>query len=152
MSTNLYEAMFVVDSAKGGSKFADTIRHIAGLLTRHGAEIERMEKWDERRLAYPIKHVKRGIYVLAYFRLDGSAIEELRHMIELSEEVLRALILRAETQTPPKGELYSPDGQLLAREPGPAPVEQPEEKREEASQEPQDEESEAEPAEVKGDV
>jgi len=152
LSTNLYEAMFVVDSARGGSKFPDTIRHIAGLLTRHGAEIERMEKWDERKLAYPIKHVRRGIYVLVYFRMDGSAIAELRHMVDLSEEVLRVLILRAEGQNPPKGDLYSPDGRLLGREPEPAPVEQAREEQDEEPQKPEDEEPKAEPAQVQEDA
>jgi len=161
LSINLYEAMFVVDSAKGGSKFSDTIRHIAGLLTRHGAEIERMEKWDERKLAYPIKHVRRGIYVLVYFRIDGSAIAELRHMVDLSEEVLRVLILCAEVQNPPKGDLYSPEGQLLGREPEAAPVEEaPKEQDQEpeaepageADQEQGEEEGEAKPAQVEGDA
>jgi len=152
LSTNLYEAMFVVDSAKGGSKFPDTIRHIAGLLTRHGAEIERMEKWDERKLAYPIKHVRRGIYVLVYFRIDGSAIAELRHMVDLSEEVLRVLILCAEAQNPPKGDLYSPEGQLLGQEPEAAPVEQAQKEQNEEPEESEDEEPETEPAQVKEDA
>ncbi|MCK4282816.1 MAG: 30S ribosomal protein S6, partial [Candidatus Brocadiae bacterium] len=37
--------MFVVDAARGGARFEETVRHIAQLLTRQGAEIERVEKW-----------------------------------------------------------------------------------------------------------
>ena len=119
MTTNLYEAMFVVDAAKGGSQFADSIRHVVGYLTRNGAQIERIEKWDERKLAYPIKQVKRGIYILIYFTAEGTAISEMRSAIALSEEVLRVLIVRAEQQNPPRGELYSPEGELQEPEPEP---------------------------------
>lgn len=115
LPVNSYEAMFVVDSAKGGSEFAEAVRHISGHLSRHNCQIERIEKWEERKLAFPIKHVKRGIYVLVYFNVDGAAIAELRRDIALSEDILRVLILRAEGQTPVKGELYSPEGELLAQ-------------------------------------
>lgn len=121
MPDNLYEAMFVVDAAKGGSAFPDTIRHIAGLLTRNGADIQRMERWEERKLAYPIRRVKRGIYILVYFAADGSAIDEIRRAADLSEEVLRVLILRAEQVSPVKGQLYSIEGEEVEA-PAEAPV------------------------------
>jgi small subunit ribosomal protein S6 len=119
---NLYEAMFVVDAGKGGSEFAAVIRHIGDGLTRNGAEIERVEKWDERKLAYPIGKSKRGIYILVYFRSDGSAIDEIRAVFNLSEDVLRVLILRAAEMGAVKGQLYSADGQPAEEAQEPAPV------------------------------
>lgn len=121
MAVNLYEGMFVVDANKGGAQFPDCVRHIAGLLTRHGAEIDRIEQWDERKLAYPIKNVKRGIYVLTYFHVDGSAISELRRDIALSEEILRVLIIRPDDVSEVQGQLFSPEGEEIeAPEPRPA--------------------------------
>jgi small subunit ribosomal protein S6 len=116
--------MFVVDVAKGGTEFAATIRHIAGLLSRNGAQIERIERWDERKLAYPIRHAKRGIYVLVHFRAEGSAISEMRRSIELSEELLRALILKAEELSPVRGMLLTPQGEQVQAPPQ-APAEEP---------------------------
>jgi small subunit ribosomal protein S6 len=113
---NLYEAMFVVDAAKGGSEFPATIQHVAGLLTRNGATIQRIERWDERKLAYPIGHSKRGIYILVFFTSDGSAVGEIRRAVDLSEEVLRLLVLRAEQPSPVRGQLFSPDGEPVAPE------------------------------------
>jgi len=114
---NLYEAMFVVDAAKGGSAFPEIIRHIAGLLTRNGASVRRIEKWEERKLAYPIRSAKRGIYILVYFTADGSAISEIRRAAELSEQLLRVLILRAEKMSPVKGQLYTVEGEETEAEP-----------------------------------
>lgn len=146
MAQNLYEAMFVVDAAKGGGQFPETIRHIAGVVGRHGGEFERIEKWDERKLAYPIRGVKRGIYILTYFRADGDTIAELRHTIQLSEEVLRVLVLRAEALGEVQGQLYSADGEQVAAEAPAAPVEpaapQEEEPEQEADVEEEPEETE----------
>ncbi len=151
MAVKLYEGMFVVDAARGGARFEESVRHIAQLLTRQGAEIERVEKWDERKLAYPIQHVKRGIYILVYFRADGPAITEIRLMTALSEQVLRVLILRVEEPGPVKGQLYSPEGQLL-EQPEETP-EAPETEEAEGPETEQTEEQEAEePVKAEGDA
>lgn len=114
LAVNLYEAMFVVDAARGASAVPDIVRHIAGLVTRHEAEIDRIELWDERKLAYPIQKAKRGMYFLVYFRADAEAIAELRATIRLSEQILRLLILRAEKPGPVKGQLYTAEGDPMA--------------------------------------
>jgi len=105
--------MFLVDSAKGGSEFPEIIRHIANILARAGAQIERIEQWDERKLAYRIKRAKRGIYILVYFRAPGAAISDIRHDVQLSEQLLRVLVLRAEEQTPVQGKLYNTEGEVI---------------------------------------
>ena len=114
LAVNLYEAMFVVDAARGASAVPDIVRHIAGLLTRHEAQIERLEFWEERKLAYPIKKAKRGMYFLVYFRAKAEEIAELRNTVRLSEQILRLLILSTEEPQPPKGQLYTPEGEALA--------------------------------------
>jgi small subunit ribosomal protein S6 len=141
LSVNLYEAMFVVDAARGASAVPDIIRHIAGLLTRHDAQIDRMELWEERKLAYPIQKAKRGMYFLVYFRADAEAIAEIRGSVRLSEQILRLLILRTDEPQPPKGQLYTPEGEPLATPAAPKPEGAPV-----AAAEPQG--SEDEPAEV----
>ena len=113
MAVNLYEGMFIIDSAKGGSEFPGAIRLIASMLTRHGAQIDRVEKWAERKFAFPIKQAKRCIYVLVYFKVDGLAIQKIREDIALSEDILRVLILTPHVVSPAIGEIYSPEGVML---------------------------------------
>jgi small subunit ribosomal protein S6 len=120
LAENLYEAMFLVDAAKGGEGFPAVIQHISGLLERNGAQAERIEKWAESKLAYEIKHVDRGVYVLVYFRAASESISPLRRDIGLSEELLRALILRAEEIPEARGKLYTTQGEPLPEEAEPA--------------------------------
>ncbi|MDP6106884.1 MAG: 30S ribosomal protein S6 [Candidatus Brocadiia bacterium] len=127
MESRLYEGMFLVDAAKGGEDFPAIIQHITGLLGRNGAEPERIEKWAENRLAYKIRLVERGIYVLIYFRGDPEQIDALRRDATLSEDILRLLILRAEAMPSPRGPLFTADGEAIPVEDEPAPAEEAEE-------------------------
>jgi ribosomal protein S6 len=143
--------MFVVDAGRGGSEFPEIIRHIANLLERVDAQILRIEKWDERKLAYRIKRAKRGIYILVYFRAEGSAVAGLRHDVQLSEQLLRVLVLRADEEEPVTGELYSPEGELIPEPDESAPEEQPEAAEPETEEE-QAEEEEEEAAEAEAET
>jgi small subunit ribosomal protein S6 len=134
--------MFLVDAAKGGEQFPEVIRHIAGVLQRHEADIERIEKWDERNLAYRIQGTEKGIYVLTYIRLDPQKVADVRRAFNLSEEVLRMLILKEPKMEAPQGELYNAEGEQIAAE----PEEEPEET--ESEEEAEDTETDEDEAEV----
>ncbi|MBS3764384.1 MAG: 30S ribosomal protein S6 [Candidatus Brocadiia bacterium] len=151
MKDQLYEAMFLADAAKGGSELPALIRHISGLLTREEATIERIEKWAERKLAYRIKRVDRGIYVLVYFRADPARVEPLRRAINLSEEILRVLILKIDEVPPPEGDIYNPEGELQeesAEEKSPEPTPIDEEEKEKEIEEEDEEQEETVTAEA----
>jgi ribosomal protein S6 len=92
----VYEAMFLVDSGDAAA-WNDLAKHLAGILTRSGAEIIGITRWDERKLAYTVARRKRGTYVLAFFVLQkGAAVAEIERDCRLSEKVLRCIILRAD--------------------------------------------------------
>jgi len=92
----LYEGMFLVDSAQAAADWDGVLEAIRTVLDRAGAEIVSMRKWDERRLAYEIKGVSRGTYILTYFKVDGRKISEIERDVQLSERIMRAMILNAE--------------------------------------------------------
>jgi small subunit ribosomal protein S6 len=68
------------------------------MLEKTEAEIVSIEKWEERRLAYEIKGKSRGTYILCYFKADGDRIHEVERDVQLSERIMRVLILSAETR------------------------------------------------------
>jgi len=91
-----YEAMFLVDTSRANREWDEVVKHIHGLIKRNGGEISKSEKWAERRLAYPILGRKRATYILVHFEGDGSGIASLQRDCQLSEVVLRVLIVRDE--------------------------------------------------------
>ncbi len=92
----LYEGMFLVDSAQAAADWDGVLEAIRTVLDRAGAEIVSMKKWDECRLAYEIKGVSRGTYILTYFKVDGQKIHEIERDVQLSERIMRVMILNAE--------------------------------------------------------
>jgi small subunit ribosomal protein S6 len=93
-----YEGMFLLSQAQAAD-FAGAVAHIRGLIERYGGEILAMRKWDERRLAYEIKKQKRGVYLLAYFACPSDQMGQIERAFNLSENVLRVLITRADHMT-----------------------------------------------------
>jgi len=89
-----YEGMFLLDA--GIAEFETASEPIRQVLGRIEAEILNFNPWDERRLAYPIKGRKRGLYVLTYFKADPARMTELDHEVNLSEGILRAMVFSAD--------------------------------------------------------
>jgi len=92
-----YEAMFLISERK--ADLATGVEHIKHLFGRANVETIAMSKWDERRLAFEIDKQKRGIYVLAYFSADPVSIVGLERDANLSEIIMRFMILRADHLT-----------------------------------------------------
>ena len=92
----LYEGMFLIDSALAASDWDGVLAAIKNVLERADAEIVCLRKWSERRLAYEIDHKARGAYILCYFRADSHRIQGIEKDVQLSENIMRVLILSTE--------------------------------------------------------
>lgn len=96
---NQYEAMYLFDPTFGQS-WENCENEVRRLMDRAGAELLFCKKWDERRLAYPIRGRKRGVYVLTYFRAAPEKISGIERDAQISEAIIRALVVRADDVTP----------------------------------------------------
>jgi small subunit ribosomal protein S6 len=102
-----YEAMFIIGQSQAADLSA-VITHLNEILARGHAEVVAMRKWDERRLAYEIRGQKRGLYILVYFKAPGVDVAHIERDCNLSEKILRTLILRADHLT--QDEMTAADG------------------------------------------
>lgn len=93
--TNIYEGMFLFPQSASANLQA-AVDHVKELLDRADAEIVSFRKWDERRLAYEIKGNKRGIYFLVYFKAGVDRLAGLERDCNLSEQLLRSMVTRAD--------------------------------------------------------
>ena len=117
----LYEAMFLINPAEAASDWEGVNKTIKAILEKADAEIVSMRKWDERKLAYNIKGQSRGTYILCYFKAEGDKIREIERDVQLSERIMRALILNAEQQT--KEDIEKDTPATLAERQGRPPTE-----------------------------
>jgi len=89
----LYEGLFLVDSADAAADWSGTIGAIEKVLSRAEAEVVSLKKWDERKLAYDIKGRGRGTYILSYFKCGPDKITSIERDVQLSEQIIRVMIL-----------------------------------------------------------
>ena len=91
-----YEGLFLVNDKKASDDYQGVTDHVREILQRFGAEVNSLENWDSRRLAYEIDGRKRGTYLIVKFAVDPTHIAEIRHECLISNVILRAMILREE--------------------------------------------------------
>jgi small subunit ribosomal protein S6 len=104
----LYEGLFLVDSGEAATDWKGINNTIEKTLARADAEIVSMKKWDERRLAYDINGKSRGTYILTYFQGDPAKIGAIERTVQLSEQIMRVLIIRTDKMSAEDMEKASP--------------------------------------------
>ncbi len=89
-----YELVLIISPEVQGEKFDAVIDNVSRFITGKGGIVSDVEQWGKRRLAYPIKHFEEGSYVLSRFKLKPALTKELEANLEISEEILRHLLVR----------------------------------------------------------
>ncbi len=95
-SEKLYEGMFLFDSNLAAKDWPGLERHVQEILQKSSAQLLYSERWPDRKLCYDISGVKKGTYYLTYFKAPPHAVVTVQRDAELSERILRLLILQDE--------------------------------------------------------
>jgi len=114
---NQYEVMYVIDAALEDSARIEVINRFSDLVKKNGGEIDRVDEWGKRRLAYAINYKTEGYYVLMYVKAPAELPKELERNFQINDKILRSLVIRYEGEVPAKREPLKP---YAAREAAPA--------------------------------
>jgi ribosomal protein S6 len=88
--------MFIISDTVAGADWEAAVKYVEDLLKNRGVEILKSEKWEDRKFAYKLKGHKRGAYLLVYFNAPTDSISPMKRDFELSDNVLRTLIVRVD--------------------------------------------------------
>ncbi|GAB2893963.1 30S ribosomal protein S6 [Microbulbifer echini] len=88
-----YEIVFLVHP--------DQSEQVPGMVERYtaaikdtGGEVNRLEDWGRRRLAYPINKIHKAHYILMNVECTEEALEELTTNFRYNDAVIRNLVIR----------------------------------------------------------
>lgn len=70
------------------------VTFVSDLLTKNGCNIEKVDRWGKRHLAYPVKKQADGYYVLINFEADPATIKEIDRVLKIRDEILKHLIVK----------------------------------------------------------
>lgn len=88
-----YECTILVNAAQANTDFQSVLAGVRTLYETEGAQWIELEKWQERRLAYPIAGQISAVYLIGYFKADPVAVDRIERRCKLSDQVLRQLII-----------------------------------------------------------
>ena len=89
----LYEVVYILDASLDEAGASTKLEKFHELATVMGGEVSAVDHWGPRQLAYPIKKVSVGYYVVAHFTAVAEALPEFERLLKLDGEVLRYLLI-----------------------------------------------------------
>lgn len=91
-----YEVVFVLRADLDEEKNQAFIDKFKAVVENKGGEIVKLDKWGKRRLAYEVKDLREGFYVVMKMNATPEAAAELERVFKLTDEILRHMIVREE--------------------------------------------------------
>lgn len=91
-----YELLTIIPATLTDEDVGSVETAVKALLEKYGATVESMSRLGKFRLAYPIKQVRHGHYVLGYFTAETGSLSKIEEALRIAPNVLRHLTLRAD--------------------------------------------------------
>lgn len=92
---NKYELVCIFNPNTDEEKRNQLLDKFKGIIEADG-EIENVDEWGLRKLAYEIDKLKEGYYVLINFTTNPDTPKELDRNFKIADEVIRHMIVRVE--------------------------------------------------------
>jgi small subunit ribosomal protein S6 len=89
-----YEVMVILDPSLDERTVAPSLDTYLNVVRQDGGEIENVDVWGKRRLAYEIDKNAEGIYAVIDLKADPATVKELDRQLTLNESVLRTKVIR----------------------------------------------------------
>ena len=98
MADRQYELVYIVPPDTTEQQVTELHQQIEAVVSRMNGQIEKMENWGRRRLAYEIGRNKEGVYVLEVINGSGELMKELDRRLRVMDVVIRHLVVRVDEE------------------------------------------------------
>ena len=89
-----YELVYVVKPNSDDETKESVLNKIKDVISSNG-EVEKVDAWVNKKLAYPIAKFTEGFYVLVNFKAGVEIPKELDRNLKINENVIRHMIVVA---------------------------------------------------------
>ena len=91
---NKYEVVYIIDPAVEEEARKELIAKFNALIADNGGNVDKVEEWGKRRLAYAIDYKTEGYYVLVNFQAESELPKELERNLQISDSIIRYQVIR----------------------------------------------------------
>ena len=117
-----YDLVYVVRPDLEPDALKALVERVTQRITDQGGAVEAVDQWGKRRMSFTTKKNREGIFVHTRFSIDPAKITEIRHAVNLMEEVLRAILTNAVGKLPEPKPAEAPPAAPPAAAPPEAPA------------------------------
>ena len=89
-----YEVMVILDPSLEERTIEPSLDKYLNVIRKDGGEVESVDVWGKRRLAYEINKNAEGIYAVITLNAEPDTVKEFNRQLGLNEAVLRTKVLR----------------------------------------------------------
>ncbi len=87
--------MFIVHPGLTEEENEGEIAKVQAVIEAAG-EVQSVDKWGKKRLAYDIAKVSEGYFNVITFKAEPSVLDELNHVFMITENILRGIFVKIE--------------------------------------------------------
>ena len=98
MANRQYELVYILPPDTTEEQVTELHQQLEAVVSRMNGQIEKMENWGRRRLAYEIAHQKEGVYVLEVINGSGELMKELDRRLRVMDQVMRHMTVRVDEE------------------------------------------------------
>jgi small subunit ribosomal protein S6 len=91
-----YETIFILHPSLDEEAVKANVEKFKGVIENNGGEIENVDAWGKRKLAYEIQKVGEGFYTLINFNANPDLPKELDRVFRITDSVIRHIIINPE--------------------------------------------------------
>jgi small subunit ribosomal protein S6 len=91
-----YEIMIILDPSLEERTVQPSLDQFLKVVTGGGGNVDKVDIWGKRRLAYQIEKKSEGIYAVVDLTAEPATVHELDRQLNLNEAVLRTKVMRPE--------------------------------------------------------
>lgn len=91
-----YEVMIILDPQQDQRTVAPSLERYLDVVRKENGNVENVDVWGKRHLAYSINKKDEGIYVVVNLECEPDTVKEFDRLISLSDSVLRSKVLRTD--------------------------------------------------------
>jgi small subunit ribosomal protein S6 len=92
-----YETLMVLHPELPEAQIRETIDRAKRLIEELGGHVDQVQEWGIRELAYEIRKLTRGYYVLVEYSASAGVLPELERTLKIADEVLRFISVASPT-------------------------------------------------------
>ncbi len=93
---NKYEIMYIIHPNLDETQSKEVVEKFNGIITADGSKLLEVKDWGLRDLAYEIKKVNKGHYIILKVEASVAALNEFERLALIDNNIIRHIVVKEE--------------------------------------------------------